>query len=158
MTERQHEYAVTVQWTGNEGSGTSGYRDFSRSHSILASGKPSIKGSADPAFRGDPSRWNPEELLVASLSACHKLWYLHLCASAGIVVQAYEDRAEGVMEESSNGSGRFTSVELKPIVTISSDSDKARALALHQKAHEMCFIANSVNFPVSHDPEIRAGT
>lgn len=157
MTTREHQYAVTVEWTGNEGSGTSGYRDFSRSHSIHASGKSSIEGSADPAFRGDPACWNPEELLVASLSACHKLWYLHLCASAGVIVQAYEDRAQGVMEESSNGSGRFTSVVIRPTVTITPESDKEQALALHEKAHDMCFIANSVNFPVKHEPKIQVG-
>src|SRR5687767_11345840 len=108
MASREHRYAVTVEWTGNLGSGTSAYRAYARDHEIRASGKPAIPGSSDPAFRGDPARWNPEELLVGALAACHKLWYLHLCAEAGIVVTSYVDRAEGVMVEEADGSGRFT--------------------------------------------------
>jgi organic hydroperoxide reductase OsmC/OhrA len=150
----EHRYAVAVTWTGNLGSGTSGYRDYARDYEIGAEAKPIILGSSDPAFRGDRSRWNPEELLVASLSACHKLWYLHLAAEAGIVVTAYVDRAEGVMETSSGGSGRFTSVVLRPIVTVAAGSDIGRARALHEAAHEKCFIANSVNFPVECEPQI----
>jgi organic hydroperoxide reductase OsmC/OhrA len=151
---KTHQYAVTVTWTGNTGTGTSGYRDYQRHHEISAGQKASIPGSSDPAFRGDPTRWNPEELLVASLSACHKLWYLHLCAEAGIVVTAYVDHAEGVMEETADGSGRFESVTLRPRVTVGSGSDLAKARALHDTAHEKCFIANSVNFPVHHEAEI----
>jgi organic hydroperoxide reductase OsmC/OhrA len=115
---KTHRYSVTVQWTGNTGSGTSGYRSYERRHEILAAEKPLIPGSSDPAFRGDPTRWNPEDLLVASLSACHELWYLHLCAEARIVVVAYIDHAEGVMEESAEGLGRFRSVTLRPEVTV----------------------------------------
>ena len=151
---REHRYVVTVSWTGNRGSGTSGYRDYARDCEI-ADGKPAIPASADPAFRGDRSRWNPEELLVASLSACHKLSYLHLAAAAGIVVTAYTDRAEGVMELSPGGIGRFKSVVLHPAVTVKAGSDIERARALHERAHEMCFIANSVNFPVECEPEIK---
>src|ERR1700735_5211938 len=110
---RLHSYAVTVTWTGNTGTGTSGYREYKRSHEISASGKSTIAGSSDPAFRGEPTRWNPEELLVASLSACHQLWYLHLCAEAGIVVQAYRDDAVGVMAEQADGAGQFESVTLR---------------------------------------------
>ena len=150
----EHRYAVSVTWTGNLGSGTSGYRDYSRDYDIGAETKPIILGSSDPAFRGDRSRWNPEELLVASLSACHKLWYLHLTAEAGIVVTAYVDRAEGVMETSSGGSGRFTSVVLRPIVTVAAGNDIGRARALHEAAHEKCFIANSVSFPIECEPQI----
>ena len=150
----EHRYAVSVTWTGNLGSGTSGYRDYSRDYDIGAETKPIILGSSDPAFRGDRSRWNPEELLVASLSACHKLCYLHLTAEAGIVVTAYVDSAEGVMETSSGGSGRFTSVVLRPIVTVAAGNDIGRARALHEAAHEKCFIANSVNFPVECEPQI----
>lgn len=156
--KKTHRYAVTVTWTGNTGKGTSGYREYERRHEISASAqKPFIPGSSDPAFRGDPTRWNPEELLVASLSACHKLWYLHLCAEAGIVVTAYVDHAEGLMEETSDGSGRFQSVTLRPKVTLASGSDMSKARALHETAHAKCFIANSVNFPVEHDPEISVG-
>src|SRR5215831_14827316 len=153
--KKTHHYDVTVTWTGNTGTGTSGYREYERRHEISASAqKPPIPGSSDPAFRGDPARWNPEELLVASLAACHKLWYLHLCAEAGIVVTAYVDHAEGVMEETGDGSGRFQSVILRPKVTVRSGSDLAKARALHDVAHSKCFIANSVNFPVNHVAEI----
>jgi len=156
--KKTHRYAVTVLWTGNTGRGTSGYREYERRHEISASTqKPSIPGSSDPAFRGDSARWNPEELLVAALSACHKLWYLHLCAEAGIVVTAYVDEAEGVMEETADGSGRFQNVTLRPKVTLASGSDLKKARALHDVAHEKCFIANSVNFPVHHEPEISTG-
>ena len=154
VSTHEHRYAVSVTWTGNLGSGTSGYRDYSRDYEIGAEAKPIILGSSDPAFRGDRSRWNPEELLVASLSACHKLWYLHLAAEAGIVVTAYVDRAEGVMETSSGGSGRFTSVVLRPIVTVAAGSDFDLARALHKVAHEKCFIANSVSFPIECEPQI----
>jgi organic hydroperoxide reductase OsmC/OhrA len=151
---REHRYAVSLTWTGNLGSGTSGYQEYSRSYEIGADGRPAIQGSADPAFRGDRSRWNPEELLVASLSACHKLWYLHLAAEAGIIVTAYVDRAEGVMEVGRDGVGRFKGVVLHPTVTVAAGSDVERARSLHKPAHEKCFIANSVNFPVGCEPEI----
>src|SRR5689334_17893072 len=124
---REHRYSVSVTWSGNLGSGTSGYRDYSRNYEIGAEGKAGIHGSADPAFRGDPARWNPEELLVASLSACHKLWYLHLAAEAGIIVTAYTDRAEGVMEVDRGGGGRFKSVVLRPTVTLETGSDVGQA-------------------------------
>ena len=150
---REHRYAVSLIWNGNLGTGTSGYRDYSRDYEIGADGKAAIHGSANPAFRGDPSRWNPEELLVASLSACHKLWYLHLAAEAGITVTAYTDRAEGVMEVGRDGVGRFKSVVLHPTVTVA-NGDPERARTLHKPAHEKCFIANSVNFAVECEPEI----
>jgi organic hydroperoxide reductase OsmC/OhrA len=151
---REHRYSITVDWSGNLGSGTSGYNDYSRDHDIAATGKPHIRGSSDPAFRGDPARWNPEELLVASLSTCHKLWYLHLAAEHGIIVTAYTDQAEGVMEEQPDGSGRFTRVVLRPTVTLMPGADRERANALHHVAHEKCFVANSVNFPVACEPKI----
>jgi len=151
---REHRYAVSLTWSGNLGSGTSGYRDYSRSYEIGADGKPVIEGSADAAFRGDHSRWNPEELLVASLSACHKLSYLYLAAEAGIIVIAYADRAEGVMEVGRDGAGRFKNVVLHPIVTVTAGSDVERARTPHKLAHEKCFIASSVNFPVECEPEI----
>jgi len=152
---KTHRYSVVVEWTGNTGSGTSGYRNYERRYEISAgTRKPAIPGSSDPAFRGDPARWNPEELLVASLSACHKLWYLHLSADAGIVVLAYVDQAEGVMEESPDGSACFTRVILHPRVTVAAGTDTAKAHELHAAAHAKCFIARSVNFPVEHAPEI----
>ena len=151
---REHRYLVALTWTGNRGTGTSSYRDYSRDYEIGVDGKPVIPGSADPAFRGDRSRWNPEELLVASLAACHKLWYLHLAAEAGIIVTAYTDRAEGVMEVGRDGAGRFSSVVLRPAVTVAAGSDVELARTLHKPAHEKSFIANSVNFPVDCEPQI----
>jgi len=153
---KTHRYAVTVKWTGNTGSGTSNYRSYDRRHEIsTGTPKPAIPGSSDPAFRGDPARWNPEELLVASLSACHKLWYLHLCSISEVVVVDYVDHAEGFMEEADDGSGHFQRVVLRPEVTITENSDMAKARDLHVAAHAKCFIANSVNFPVEHESHIK---
>ena len=121
---------------------------------LSAAGRPDLQGSSDPAFRGDAARWNPEDLLVASLSSCHMLWYLHLCAQAKITVLAYRDDATGTMVEVEGGGGRFTAVVLKPVVTIAAGGDVARAKALHEDAHRLCFIANSVNFPVGIEPEV----
>jgi organic hydroperoxide reductase OsmC/OhrA len=152
---RIHRYEVTVRWTGNTGSGTSGYRNYVRSFEASAGEKQPIAGSSDPAFRGDPARWNPEELLVASLSACHKLWYLHLCAISGVTVVDYVDHAEGFMEENPDGSGHFQQVILRPEVTVSKESPVTKAGELHKVAHSKCFIANSVNFPVELEPKIK---
>ena len=149
---RDHTYTMTVTWTGNTGPGTSAYRAYERSHEVCAHNKPVIPASADPAFRGDPSRYNPEEMLVGSLSSCHMLWYLHLCSEAGIAVQAYQDVAEGVMTEAPGGGGRFTEVVLQPEIMVPPGTDLARAEALHDDAHRMCFIANSVNFPIRCEP------
>ncbi|QEE39195.1 MULTISPECIES: OsmC family protein [unclassified Methylobacterium] len=154
MPNTEHAYAVTVTWTGNTGAGTRTYRGYDRAFEAASPGKPVITGSSDPAFRGDPARWNPEDLLVASLSACHKLWYLGLCAQAGIVVTAYADTAEGRMTEEPGGAGQFTAVTLRPRVTVTAESDAAAALALHHRAHAQCFIARSVNFAVTHEPTI----
>jgi organic hydroperoxide reductase OsmC/OhrA len=157
MTAREHRYTVTVEWTGNTGAGTVHHRGYERRHDIRGGdgAKPTIPGSSDPAFQGDRARWNPEELLVAALSACHKLWYLRLCADAGVVVTGYVDRAEGVMVEEADGGGHFREVVLRPLVTIAPGSDLARARALHGRAHALCYIARSVNFPVAHEPEVR---
>jgi len=149
---RVHRYCVTTLWRGNRGSGTSSYTAYARDHEITADGKPGIAGSSDPQFRGDGARWSPEELLVASLCACHQLWYLHLAADAGVVVTDYVDGAEGVMEEYADGAGRFSRVLLRPVVTVAAGTDVARAESLHRLAHEKCFIANSVNFPVICEP------
>ena len=151
---RTHHYHLELRWTGNDGTGTSTYRAYRRDHELGAPGKAAIAGSSDPHFRGDAARWNPEELLVASLAACHQLWYLHLCAEAGVIVTAYEDRPEGVMQESADGGGQFTHVVLRPSVTIAAGSSRERALALHEKAHALCFIARSVNFPVAHEAKV----
>ena len=150
-----HAYTVSVTWTGNRGTGTSGYRAYDRAHEISALRKPPIPGSSDPAFRGDPTRYNPEEMLVASLSTCHMLWYLHLCSDAGIRVLEYEDCAEGVMQSQPGGEGRFTEVVLQPDILIAAGDDRNKARALHEIAHRKCYIANSVNFPIRHEPLIR---
>jgi len=143
-----------VRWTGNTGVGTSGFRNYKRDHEISASGKSPIPASADPAFRGDPARYNPEELLVASLSACHMLWFLHLCADAGIVVTEYHDDATGAMAETDDGGGHFTQVTLRPVVKVAGQVDPEVARRLHERAHHLCFIANSVNFPVLCEPSL----
>ncbi|RSN02660.1 peroxiredoxin [Nonomuraea sp. WAC 01424] len=151
---RNHTYNTTVTWTGNQGTGTSGYRDYSRAHDLAAEGPPVIAGSSDPAFRGDPARWNPEQFLVGSLSQCHMLSYLHQCAVAGVVVTDYTDNAVGTMAESGVG-GHFTEVVLRPEVTVAAPEMAEAALRLHEDAHKACFIAASVNFPVRHEPTVR---
>lgn len=145
---KTHRYQLALRWTGNTGAGTRSYRGYERAHEISAPGKPVLVGSSDPAFRGDATRYNPEELLVAALAACHMLWYLHLCVEHGIVVTAYEDQPQGQMIETADGGGRFTEVVLHPVVTVPTDADVALAEALHERAHALCFIANSMNFPV----------
>lgn len=152
---REHRYRTRVRWTGNVGSGTASYRGYRRSHEIAVDGKPTIAGSSDPAFAGDAARWNPEELFVASLSTCHMLWYLHLCADAGIRVVAYADEPEGVMVEDGT-SGAFVRVVLRPRVTLAPGSEIPPARELHDEAHHRCFIANSVKIPVTVEPEIDA--
>jgi len=160
---REHRYSLTVDWTGNRGAGTADHRDYGREHLVSAPTKPDLLGSSDPAFRGDPARWNPEELLVASLAQCHMLWFLSLAASAGIVVTGYTDRPTGTMAEEAGGAGQFTEVTLNPDVTVrdrgSRDvpgADLASLIeSLHHRANEMCFIARSVNFAVRHLPTTR---
>lgn len=152
--QKEHRYTARVRWTGNRGQGTRDYRAYARDHEIVLNGKPVILGSSDPCFRGDPARSNPEELLVGALSACHMLWYLHLCANAGIVVCTYSDEAVGTMMEDADGRGRFTEALLRPQVTIDG-GDVNVAVRLHEDAHRYCFIANSVNFPVRCEPQIR---
>lgn len=153
--EREHTYEVAVRWTGD--GGTTNYRTYDRAHDVDAAGKPTIKGSADPAFRGDPQRWNPEELLVAALSQCHMLSYLAVCALSGVVVTGYQDKALGRMRETGGGSGHFVEVVLNPVVTVADESMVEKAIALHERAHAICYIANSVNFPVRHLPTARTG-
>ncbi len=155
---RNHEYNLTVTWTGNRGQGTADYRTYSRDHEIHGIGKEGpLRGSSDATFRGDPARYSPEELLVASLSACHMLWVLHLCADAGIIVTEYTDRVNGVMQEDADGAGQFVSVTLRPHMSISDPGRVAEATVLHGRAHQLCFIARSVNFAVNHEPVIVAG-
>ncbi|HVI09455.1 MAG TPA: OsmC family protein [Candidatus Binatia bacterium] len=149
---KQHTYRIRMEWTGNDGEGTKGYKSYRRDYTISVEGKPTILGSSDPNFRGDPSRYNPEELMVASLSSCHMLWFLHLCSVNQIVVVDYLDEAGGLMKENPDGSGEFVTVTLKPKVTIAS-GNPAKLDELHHKAHQLCFIARSVNFPVEIQPQ-----
>lgn len=153
--EKTHQYRMNLRWTGNRGTGTSGYREYARDLEITAEGKTAtLPGSADAAFRGDRGRYNPEELLVASLSSCHMLWVLHLCADAGIVITEYADTPEGVMIEHADGSGEFTSVTLHPAIRLAAQSANRTADldAIHHSAHELCYIARSVNFRVNVAP------
>ena len=158
MTAKTHTYRTTVRWTGNRGSGTSAYRAYGRDHEISATGKPVVPASSDPAFNGDPGRYNPEDLLVASLSGCHMLWYLHLCAVNKVVVLEYEDNAAGTIEETADGGGHFVEVTLRPAITLTAQSNPDTARRLHHDAHEKCFVANSVNFPVRVQPEFRTAS
>lgn len=150
-----HRFRTRLRWTGDRGAGTARYDAYGRDHVIEGDEKATaIAGSADPAFRGDATRWNPEELLLAALSACHQLWYLHLCADAGVVVVAYHDAAEAELALAADGSGRMTGATLHPRVTIAAGGDAERALALHGEAARRCFIARSVKFPVTHQPHV----
>jgi organic hydroperoxide reductase OsmC/OhrA len=150
--KHEHSYQTTVTWTGNRGTGTSGYGAYDRSHTISILNKADISGSSDPAFRGDKTKINPEEMLVSSISTCHMLWYLHLCADNGITVISYQDHAIGTMQENENGGGRFTEVTLQPVVTITNHADISRANELHIEANKKCFISASCNFPIHHRP------
>lgn len=153
--EKAHHYATTLVWTGNKGEGTAHYRAYDRDHTLFVDHKPEILASSDPSFRGNPARYNPEELLVFALSSCHMLSYLHLCAVNKVVVVDYRDRAEGTMEETSDGGGHFTVVILRPVVTVAEEGMVEKARELHHAASRLCFIANSCNFPIRHEPEVR---
>jgi organic hydroperoxide reductase OsmC/OhrA len=148
---KEHNYRTNLQWTGNTGKGTETYRGYERSYIISVEGKPPIEGSSDPSFRGDKSKYNPEEMFVASLSSCHMLWFLHFCSEASVVVLEYTDSATGIMIESDDGNGKFAEVILKPRVKVKEAWMIEKTNALHDKAQQFCFIANSVNFPVRHE-------
>ena len=152
---KEHQYNLTVQWMRNTGTGTSSYTAYERSHIIHAENKENIQGSSDISFRGDKTKYNPEELLVASISSCHMLWYLHLCADAGVIVTAYTDNAKGVMKETETG-GLFKEITLFPVVTVKDVAMIDKANSLHSKANEYCYIANSVRFPVYHKPQCKS--
>lgn len=149
----EHSYSSHISWTGNLGKGTSGYRSYARTWDISVAGKETIHCSNDPILGGDPCKMNPEDLLISSLSACHMLWYLHLASDAGITVMDYEDSPVAKGEVLKNGAGRFISAILKPKITVVADTDINAATAIHHEIHKVCFIARSVNFPVSYEPE-----
>lgn len=152
MNLSEHRYALTVQWTGNRGDGTSSYRSYSRDHDVLIPGLPPLKGSADPTFHGDRERHNPEQLLLAALAQCHMLSYLHVAVKHGVVVTDYRDEATGMMRLNRDGSGQFERVVLNPRVTVADSGQADLAASLHHEANQVCFIARSVNFPVEHRP------
>lgn len=152
MNLSEHPYALTVQWTGNRGEGTSSYRSYSRDHDVLIPGLPPLKGSADPTFHGDRERYNPEQLLLAALAQCHMLSYLHVAVKHGVVVTDYRDEATGMMRLNRDGSGQFERVVLNPRVTVADSGQADLAASLHHEANQVCFIARSVNFPVEHRP------
>jgi len=155
---KQHHYSLNITWTGNKGTGTSNYRAYERSHTISLANKIDILGTSDTAFNGDQTKHSPEDLFLASIAACHMLWYLYLCAEAGIVVTAYTDNAKGVMVQSSDGGGYFTEVTLYPAITLSDEGKVEKATALHHIAHKRCYIANSCNFPIYHQPTFKIQT
>jgi organic hydroperoxide reductase OsmC/OhrA len=148
-----HNYTSRIVWTGNRGEGTVHYRAYDRTWDIAVPGKPIMNCSNDPLLGGDPAKMNPEDLLLSALSACHMLWYLHFASDNGIVVTHYEDSPIGTGEVERGGAGRFVSATLRPRVTVRAGTDLALAEALHHRIHAVCFIARSVNFPVSYEPE-----
>ncbi len=150
---RDHRFELALEWTGNRGRGTADARAFGRDHVVRIPGKPELLGSAARVFHGDADRWNPEEMLIAALAQCHLLSYLYVAARAGVVVESYVDDADGVLEVDADGAGRITAVTLRPVVTVSA-GDPDAALRLHDEAHRLCFIANSVAFPVHREPRI----
>ena len=154
MADDGHHYSADLVWTGNRGDGTAHYERYGRDYSVRMDGKPDLAGSADPMFRGDAARHNPEDLLLAAITGCHMLSYLALCARSRICVLAYSDRAEAVMHTTPDGGGRFTSATLRPRVLIRDAAQRARAMALHDKAHAHCFIASSCNFPIGHEATV----
>lgn len=147
-----HDYTTRIRWTGNRGEGTAHYKAYDRTWDIAVPGKAPVHCSNDPLLGGDPGKMNPEDLLLSALSACHMLWYLHYASEAGIVVTRYEDSPIGVGEVGRGGAGRFVSAELRPRIWVAPGADMAEAEAIHHRIHEVCFIARSVNFPVSHAP------
>jgi organic hydroperoxide reductase OsmC/OhrA len=149
-----HHFATEVTWTGNTGEGTATYRSYRRTCEVRAAGKPTLAGSSDPHFRGDADRWNPEELLVAALSQCHLLAFLHAAADNGVVVVDYSDAAGGTLRTEGTG-GRMTAVVLRPVVTVAEPDMAEKCAQLHDRAHADCFIASSVSFPVTHEPTVR---
>jgi len=154
VNTKPHEYTASIAWTGNSGEGTSGYKSYVRNWELAGEGKQVVACSNDPILGGDPTKHNPEDLLVASIASCHMLWYLHLCAVGGVVVTSYRDSPLAIGEMEPNGKGRFISITLRPKITITLESDAQKARSIHDDVHQYCFIARSINFPVDFEPEI----
>lgn len=151
MSPKRHPFVSEIVWTGNRGTGTSAYRAYDRTWEVRTPGKPVITCSNDPLLGGDPTLHNPEDMLISALSACHMLWYLHLASVAGIVVTGYSDTPEGTGETTPDGAGRFVSAVLRPVIHVEAGADLGRAEAIHHEIHKVCFIARSVNFPVTYE-------
>lgn len=154
MAAKTHDYTVKIEWTGNRGTGTSAYRAYDRNWDLATPGKPLMHCSNDPLLGGNHEKHNPEDMLIAALSSCHMLWYLHLCSEAGVIVTSYQDNPIAVGEVEPSGKGRFLSATLKPRIEITAESDPVKAAQLHDEIHQVCFVARSVNFPVTYEPEI----
>ena len=154
MAAKTHEYTARIEWTGNRGTGTDTYKSYDRNWNLASAGKPQIYCSNDPFLGGDSSKYNPEDMLIASVASCHMLWYLHLCSVAGVVVTSYRDNPLAVGEMEPSGAGRFLSVTLRPEIEITAQSDAQKAHDLHGEVHKYCFIARSINFPVTFEPVI----
>lgn len=154
----EHRYAARVIWEGAAGEGTAAYTSYDRRYRVLVAGKADLEGSADPAFRGDAELHNPEDLFLASLSACHMLTYLALCARSGVLVEGYRDDAAGVLRMDPGGGGRFEEIVLNPTVTVAGEEQAARAVALHEKAHRLCFIAASCRVEIRIRPSVQVGS
>ncbi len=150
----RHEYKLRLLWQGERG--TTDYASYNRGYRLIVDGKQELAGSADPAFRGDAGKHNPEELFLGALSACHMLTYLALCARRRLVVTAYRDEPSGTLTLEPGGGGRFTSITLRPRVTVFRAQDNAEAIALHERAHVACFIASSCAAPITVVPTIDA--
>lgn len=150
---KEHHYQISIEWTGNKGKGTVDYKSYERSHTISVENKTTILVSSDPAFCGDMTKHNPEDLFLSSLSSCHMLWFLHLCTENNVIVHEYVDNPIGIMKESINGGGQFTEVTLYPIVSVKDKKSLEKLEKIHKQANELCFIANSVNFEIKHVPK-----
>ncbi|MBL0286511.1 MAG: OsmC family protein [Bacteroidetes bacterium] len=145
-------YKLIMAWLGNEGTGTSGYKHYKRDFVVVGEGKPPISGSSDVHFLGDIEKYNPEEMLLMSVSSCHMLWFLHLCAVSDVVVSEYSDEPTGVLEIFADGGGKFSEITLRPIISIIGQPSIEQLNSLQEKANKLCFIANSLNIKINHEP------
>jgi organic hydroperoxide reductase OsmC/OhrA len=157
MTNDTHHYSTTLTWDGNRGTGTTTYAGYGREHHAIIDGKADLALSADPTFRGDAARHNPEDLLLIAVASCHMLSYLAIAAKRGVNVLAYRDHATGTMQTDARGGGKFTEIVLHPEVTIDDATKVERATEFHEEAHALCFIANSVSAPIRHEPTTKVG-
>jgi organic hydroperoxide reductase OsmC/OhrA len=152
---KHHQYKLKIEWTGNNGNGTEKYDKYRRDFTIHFENKAPVFASADSIFRGDPSKLNPEEMLLSAISSCHMLWFLHECADHGIKLIEYTDTPEAVLEIVPGNGGRFTEATLTPEIVLESFDGKINILELYELAAKKCFIANSCNFPIKINSKTR---